>query len=31
VEAEVAFDRMSEDELLAGIEAIIPQDRNDDY
>jgi DNA-directed RNA polymerase subunit omega len=31
VEAEVTFDRMSEDELLAGIEAIIPQDRNDDY
>ena len=31
VVAEVAFDRMSEDELLAGIEAIIPQDRNDDY
>jgi DNA-directed RNA polymerase subunit omega len=31
VETEVTFDRMSEDELLAGIEAIVPQERSDDY
>ena len=27
----VAFDRMSEDELLAGIEGLVPPEKNDDY
>lgn len=28
---EVAFDRMSEDELLAGIEGLVPPDKKDDF
>ena len=27
----IAFDRMSEDELLAGIEGLIPPEKNDDF
>ena len=27
----VAFDRMSEDELLAGIEGLVPPEKSDDY
>lgn len=30
-EAEVTFDRLSEDELLAGIEGLVPPEKNDDY
>ncbi|MCF6321496.1 MAG: DNA-directed RNA polymerase subunit omega [Rhizobiaceae bacterium] len=30
-EAEVAFDAMSEDELLAGIEGLVPPEKSDDY
>ena len=30
-ETEVAFDRMSEDELLAGIEGLVPPEKSDDY
>ncbi|MCP4070510.1 MAG: DNA-directed RNA polymerase subunit omega [Hyphomicrobiales bacterium] len=30
-EPEVAFDRMSEDELLAGIEGLVPPEKSDDY
>lgn len=28
---DVAFDRMSEDDLLAGIEGLIPPEKNDDF
>jgi DNA-directed RNA polymerase subunit omega len=28
---EVAFDRMSEEELLAGIEGLVPPEKSDDY
>lgn len=31
VETEVTFDRMSEDELLAGIEGLVPPEKSDDY
>ncbi len=31
VESEVTFDRMSEDELLAGIEGLVPPEKSDDY
>ena len=27
----IAFDRMSEDELLAGIEGLVPPEKNDDF
>lgn len=30
-EPEVTFDRLSEDELLAGIEGLVPPEKNDDY
>lgn len=30
-EAAVTFDRLSEDELLAGIEGLVPPEKNDDY
>jgi DNA-directed RNA polymerase subunit omega len=30
-EAEITFDRMSEDELLAGIEGLVPPEKSDDY
>lgn len=30
-EENVAFDRMSEEELLAGIEGLVPPEKNDDY
>ncbi|WP_274424264.1 DNA-directed RNA polymerase subunit omega [Chelativorans sp. YIM 93263] len=30
-EEAVAFDRMSEEELLAGIEGLVPPDKNDDF
>lgn len=30
-EPEVAFDRMSEEELLAGIEGLVPPEKSDDY
>ena len=30
-ESEVTFDRMSEDELLAGIEGLVPPEKSDDY
>jgi DNA-directed RNA polymerase subunit omega len=30
-ETEVAFDRMSEEELLAGIEGLVPPEKSDDY
>ncbi len=30
-EPEIAFDRMSEDELLAGIEGLVPPEKSDDY
>ncbi len=30
-EDEVTFDRMSEDELLAGIEGLVPPEKSDDY
>lgn len=30
-EAEVTFDQMSEDELLAGIEGLVPPEKSDDY
>ena len=30
-EQEVTFDRMSEDELLAGIEGLVPPEKSDDY
>lgn len=30
-EPEVTFDSLSEDELLAGIEGLVPPERNDDY
>ncbi len=30
-EAEVTFDSMSEDELLAGIEGLVPPEKSDDY
>ena len=28
---EVAFDRMSEEELLRGLESMVPPDKNDDF
>jgi len=31
VEPEVTFDSLSEDELLAGIEGLVPPEKNDDY
>ena len=31
VEEGVSFDRMSEDELLAGIEGLVPPEKSDDY
>lgn len=30
-ESEVTFDRLSEDELLAGIEGLVPPEKSDDY
>ena len=30
-EAEVSFDRMSEEELLRGLESMVPPDKTDDY
>ena len=30
-EEEVAFDRMSEEDLLAGIEGLVPPEKSDDY
>ena len=30
-ETEITFDRMTEDELLAGIEGLVPPEKNDDY
>ena len=30
-DAEVAFDRMSEEELLRGLESMVPPDKNDDF
>ncbi len=30
-EPEIAFDQMSEDELLAGIEGLVPPEKSDDY
>lgn len=30
-ETEVAFDRLSEEELLAGIEGLVPPEKSDDY
>ena len=30
-ESEVTFDRMTEDELLAGIEGLVPPEKSDDY
>ena len=30
-EAEVQFDRLSEEELLAGIEGLVPPEKSDDY
>jgi len=30
-DAEVTFDQMSEDELLAGIEGLVPPEKSDDY
>jgi DNA-directed RNA polymerase subunit omega len=30
-EEPIAFDRMSEEELLAGIEGLVPPEKNDDY
>ena len=30
-EAEVTFDRMSEEELLRGLESMVPPDKTDDY
>ncbi|WEX07674.1 DNA-directed RNA polymerase subunit omega [Chelativorans sp. AA-79] len=30
-EENIAFDRMSEDELLAGIEGLVPPEKNDDF
>ncbi len=30
-EEAIAFDRMSEEELLAGIEGLVPPEKNDDY
>jgi len=30
-EGEVAFDRMSEDELLRGLESMVPPDKTDDF
>ena len=30
-EGEVTFDRLSEEELLAGIEGLVPPEKSDDY
>jgi len=30
-ETEITFDRLSEEELLAGIEGLVPPEKNDDY
>jgi DNA-directed RNA polymerase subunit omega len=30
-DSEVAFDRMSEEELLRGLESMVPPDKNDDF
>jgi DNA-directed RNA polymerase subunit omega len=30
-EEQIAFDRMSEEELLAGIEGLVPPEKNDDF
>ena len=30
-DANIAFDRMTEEDLLAGIEGLVPPEKNDDY
>jgi DNA-directed RNA polymerase subunit omega len=30
-ESEITFDQLSEEELLAGIEGLVPPEKNDDY
>ncbi|RWE04841.1 MAG: DNA-directed RNA polymerase subunit omega, partial [Mesorhizobium sp.] len=30
-EENIAFDRMSEEDLLAGIEGLVPPEKSDDY